>query len=139
MALLDLDLHPDARKLRRFGMASGVVFGGLALAGHLAWAWPPALALGVGALGLGSGVLALLRPGANRPLYLLLSVGLHPVGILVSLLMLALLFYGVLTPVSLVFRLMGRDALRRRRDPGARSYWISRPPAPDVGRYFRPF
>lgn len=44
----------------------------------------------------------------------------------------ALLFYLVFTPFALVFRLAGRDALRRRRDPAADSYWIPRqPPGPD--------
>ena len=44
----------------------------------------------------------------------------------------ALLFYLVFTPFALFFRLTGRDALSRRRDPAAASYWVPRdPPGPD--------
>jgi hypothetical protein len=44
---------------------------------------------------------------------------------------LGILFYLVFTPFGLVFRMVGKDLLRRRRDPNARSYWIERqPPGP---------
>lgn len=44
----------------------------------------------------------------------------------------ALLFFGVFTPFAIFFRLIGRDAMRLRKDPGAGSYWILRqPPGPD--------
>lgn len=43
-----------------------------------------------------------------------------------------LLFFLVFTPFAILFRLMGRDALRLRKDPAAPTYWISRtPPGPD--------
>ena len=43
----------------------------------------------------------------------------------------ALLFYGLVTPVALLLRAFGRDPLRLRFDPGADSYWIRRPPGRD--------
>ena len=43
----------------------------------------------------------------------------------------AVLFYAVVTPTALLFRILGKDPLRLSRDPGARSYWIERqPPGP---------
>jgi hypothetical protein len=43
----------------------------------------------------------------------------------------AVLFYAVVTPTALLFRIMGKDPLRLSRDPEARSYWIERePPGP---------
>jgi len=43
----------------------------------------------------------------------------------------AVLFYGVVTPIALLFRLLGKDPLRLRLEPGAHSYWIERtPPGP---------
>jgi hypothetical protein len=43
----------------------------------------------------------------------------------------AVLFYAVVTPTALLFRLLGKDPLRLRLEPGARSYWIERtPPGP---------
>lgn len=44
----------------------------------------------------------------------------------------SLLFFLVFTPFALLFRLIGRDALRLRKDPAAASYWILKePPGPD--------
>jgi hypothetical protein len=43
----------------------------------------------------------------------------------------ALLFFGVITPVGLLRRAFVRDPLRLARDPEAESYWIERdPPGP---------
>jgi len=43
----------------------------------------------------------------------------------------ALLLWVFFAPANLVCRMMGRDALRLRRDPSATSYWINRtPPGP---------
>jgi hypothetical protein len=39
---------------------------------------------------------------------------------------LAVLFFGVLTPVGLIMRAAGRDTLRLRFDRGSSSYWLAR-------------
>lgn len=43
-------------------------------------------------------------------------------------LLLAIVFFAVITPMAVVMRMRGRDPLRRRADPAARTYWIDRPP-----------
>ena len=44
---------------------------------------------------------------------------------------LAIVFYGVLTPIGALMRLTGKDSLRLKRDRGADSYWVGRePPGP---------
>lgn len=40
-------------------------------------------------------------------------------------------YYAVVTPVALLLRALGKDSLRRRFDPDARSYWIRRDPGAD--------
>jgi hypothetical protein len=45
-----------------------------------------------------------------------------------SPLVLGALYFLIFTPVALVMRAAGRDALCRRFEPEARSYWIERPP-----------
>jgi len=45
---------------------------------------------------------------------------------IVSPVVLALLFYGAITPIGLLSRLFGHDPLRRRIDRAAPSYWIER-------------
>jgi hypothetical protein len=47
----------------------------------------------------------------------------------VSPVVMAVLFFGMFTPVAAILRLTGRDSLRLRRDPDAKSYWIDRVPA----------
>ncbi len=38
----------------------------------------------------------------------------------------AAIYYGVLTPVGLVIRISGKDLLNLRRDPAASTYWLVR-------------
>jgi len=50
---------------------------------------------------------------------------------IVSPVVLAILYYGVVTPTGFLMRLAGKDPLRLRFDKAARSYWIERkPPGP---------
>jgi Na+(H+)/acetate symporter ActP len=52
-------------------------------------------------------------------------------GRIVSPVITAVLFYAVVTPTALLFRILGKDPLRLSRNPEARSYWIERqPPGP---------
>jgi hypothetical protein len=60
-----------------------------------------------------------------RRAWLALGDRLHRV---TSPLVLGALYFLLFTPVALIMRLAGRDALCRRFDPGARSYWVERPP-----------
>ena len=46
-------------------------------------------------------------------------------------LVLGLLFFVTIMPIGLIMRATGKDFLRLRRDPAAKSYWIDRtPPGP---------
>ena len=59
---------------------------------------------------------------------------------IVSPLILGLIFFVLFTPVSLLFRVMGRDVLRRKYEPKSRSYWIDRsPPGPGGDSFPRQF
>ena len=58
---------------------------------------------------------------------------------MVSHLVLAVFYFGVFSAVSLIFRLIGRDALRRRLDPSASSYWEPKARAHDPRRYLQQF
>jgi hypothetical protein len=62
-----------------------------------------------------------------------------PAGWLLTNLVLALLFYLVVTPLGLLFRLAGRDVLDRHSREPKESYWQEKAPAQDPGNYFRTF
>jgi hypothetical protein len=57
-------------------------------------------------------------------------------GRVVSPVVLGIIFFGVFTPVALVMRVLGRDALARSWNPAARTYWLKRePPGPPEGSF----
>jgi hypothetical protein len=57
-------------------------------------------------------------------------------GRVVSPIVLGVIFFGVFTPTGVVMRLFGRDAMCRRFEPGAPSYWVKRdPPGPADDSY----
>ena len=139
MAILDVDWNPDATMLRRFCVAGAIFFGGLAaLALYKSWAlaWLGWVSAG---LALTLLVFAVVSPRLGLPLYVVLTALTFPLGIVISYVVLGILFFGVMTPIGMLFRLMGRDALQRGFDPKRESYWIEREPNTELKRYFRQF
>jgi hypothetical protein len=51
---------------------------------------------------------------------------------------LLVLFFGVITPVAMLFALVGRDRLARRR-PQQDTYWKPKATPQDVRRYLRQY
>ena len=144
-SLIKLDLNPPVRTLRQFGWIAFFVFGALAftsgsssgavepsqLQATLRWAL-----LGIAVL---SGFFSLVAPRVNRLLFVALSVVTYPIGIMVSHVLLACLFYGVIVPVAMLAKLAGRDVLRRAATASTPTYWIdARPPRPSSD-YFKQF
>lgn len=134
----DIPFDPPRATLRQFAGLWLACFGGLALwqglvRGQAGLAWLCAgLALTIGPLGL-------MRPGWLRPIYVGWMILAFPIGWTVSQVLLALMFFGLFTPIALVFRLLGRDALHRERRPGVGSYWTPKPAPAGPRSYFRQF
>jgi hypothetical protein len=68
-------------------------------------------------------LLALVVPRVLAPLNKLWFLLGETMGKVVSPVVLGVIFYGILTPISIVTRLFGRDELRLKRGP-LKSYWI---------------
>lgn len=136
MSLIRIDRNPSRRQLTVFGAAWLVFFavlGGVALprsgvAAGAAWS--------VGVLVPAIGWAA---PWFLRMVYLGMAWLTFPIGLVVSFVILAAVYYAVLTPIGLLMRWFGCDPMCRRRHTDAASYWASRKPAGDVRRYFRQF
>jgi hypothetical protein len=62
-----------------------------------------------------------------------------PIGWTISQVMLAALFYGLLTPISLVFRSLNRDPLHRPYQPSLETYWSPKVAAQDPRQYLKQF
>ena len=119
---------------RSFGLTFAAVFallaGWLAYKGHGYW---------VASLGVSA---------AFAMLALVIAKLLHPLNVawmwfggvlhrIVSPTVLGIIYFGVFTPVAMVFKLRGRDALNRKFESSRPSYWLHRtPPGPDAERSF---
>ncbi len=135
------DLNPTDHTLRLFAwsgivglpLLTGIV---LRLAGAAAWDHPaPWIAAGAAFLLAVAAQFGVLLP--VRLVYTLLVIVTWPIGVAVSTTLLASIYYGLFTPIGLVFRLIGRDAMGRRRLPASRSYWSDRGPARRPDSYFK--
>jgi hypothetical protein len=136
MAARPHGLHEDLTREEEVEGSSNRSFG-LVFAGFFAivaaisawrhgWMWPYAGALAAAFLIVSFTAADLLTP-LNRAwtkLGLLLGKIVAPV-------VLGLLFFLSVVPIGLIMRARGKDLLRLKRDPNARSYWIERtPPGP---------
>ena len=134
----DIQLDPPRRTLRQFAGLSLVVFGGLACWGYFAKGRVTSSAV-LATLAIAIGLPGLVRPRLVRPVYVGSMILAFPIGWAVSRVLLATLFYGVVTPMGMAFRLSGRDALYLARQPGRATYWMPKPAPADLRSYFRQF
>jgi saxitoxin biosynthesis operon SxtJ-like protein len=138
MSLIRIDRNPSRRHLAVFGLLWLVFLAilgamlfwrtGSILAAMAAWM----LAIAVPAIGLFS-------PVFLRIVYVGAAYASFPIGWVVSHVILAAVYYLVLTPIGLVMRLVGYDPMRRRFDRDAKSYWSRREADESIARYFRQF
>ena len=145
--MIQIDFDPSDATLRQFGFFALAGFGLLAA---LAW-WEVAIfAFGLGAARpyvaggmLGLAVLAtlfsLVWPRGNKPIFLGLSVLTFPIGFVLSYLILGTLFYLLIAPIAIFFKIIGRDPMNRRFDPEASSYWSEPRPRRPNEAYFRQY
>lgn len=118
---------------RSFGFTFAVVFG--LVAGWLFWR-SNRYAVPVAAFAGAFAVLGWLAPRVLHPLNVVwMRFGLL-LNRIVSPIVLGIIFFGVFTPVSMLFRLIGRDALRRSFVRDQASYWIERSPPGPEGKSF---
>ena len=144
MALIEVNWRPGRAQLRQFALISLAGFGLLGLVfawrmGALSGSGRWTVALALWAAGALIGAMGLAHPPAALPAYVALMAVALPIGWVVTHVVMAVLYYGLFTPIGLFFRLIGRDPLHRRFDADAPSYWVPRPPSPRPARYFRQF
>ena len=145
--VIELNLNPDRRTLRQFGLIALVVFGALSISA-LREAWLFSSGLGeqrllvagllacVAAL---SGVFSAVFPAGNRALYVGMSVLAYPIGFVMSYVVLGVLFFGIFAPVGILLRAFGKDPMARGFERERKSYWNDARPNRDNASYFRQF
>jgi len=139
MALVSLNLNPSEKQLKDFGLIALIMCAVIGL-----------LLLGLGKVPAKGfmifcliGVLLYSFSRISivliKPIYLGMVLLTFPIGWAVGHLVMALFYYGIITPVALLFRLFNRDPLCRRRKPDADTYWLSYKQKRSAKDYFRQF
>jgi len=138
MALIDRNRTPTSHDLRVFGVLFATfctVLGSLLLYRTGSWT----IAAMIWTVGLLTSVLYYAVPAIRTMIFHVWMTSVFPIGWLISHTLLAVTYYGVITPIGLALRLLRGDPLHQERDPLASTYWVTCTPSKDIGRYFQQF
>ena len=139
--MIKLDLNPAPHIIKQFAWFAVIGMGLLAFAVlkfTVGFAWDHPVFLTCVAIGVAQ--LLLFLAGVtivSRALFVVLSVAFVPIGFILSHVMLAVVYYLVLTPIALVFRLIGRDVIGKKLDKNAKTYWVERSGDRPAASYFK--
>ena len=145
--MIEINLRPDARTLRQFGV---IAFFGFGFLGAIAWYELLLFSFGLGearttvasvfgGLAIVSAFFSAIFPKANLPIYIGLTILAYPIGFVLSHFIMGLLFFGMITPLGLIFRVIGKDPMNRRFEPAAETYWSDPRPRRGKESFFRQF
>ena len=117
------DIKSTRKELREFGLTIGVIL--VILGAVILWRGKPTYPyfLGVGTVFI---ILGLALPGVLKPLQKVWMSFAVIMGFFVSRIILTILFFVVLTPMSIIVRLLGKDILDQRIDKNRKTYWQER-------------
>ena len=120
----------ERKQMKTFG-AGLLVIG--AVAASLAWFWRENANAAVILISVfwSIGLLHLLLPKVARPIF---AVWMRFAGAMAwfnTRLLLILFFHLIVWPVGLIMKIIRRDALDRRMDPGATTYWVEKDEHPN--------
>ena len=134
----DLPLKPTARALRQFAGAWLIFFLAAGVHRYVARGQHE-VGIAVCVMALVVGGIGLIRPAAVCWLFVGATVLAFPIGWVVSQIMLAVMYYGIITPLAVWFRIRGRDLLSRKPAPNRPSFWMPKRTPEDMGAYFRQY
>ena len=131
----DVVARPTDRKLREFAVAAAVVCLALAI-----WQISGGNVVTAGVLLLAAitaTCMAAWRPRWVAPVFTAAMVATFPLAWIVSFAVLAVVFYALITPLALLFRLIGRDVLNLHPRQNQDSHWQAKPSAEHPQRYLQ--
>lgn len=139
MSLIEIDWNPKSKQLKNFGkialVATAIISLLLYFLKGVAIQWVSIIL----AFGIIIFIISLISLKLTKLIYLGMILLTLPIGFVVSFVLLAAFYFLLLTPLGLIFRLIGRDPLCRRFDKNAKSYWLSRHPPKGPEQYFHQF
>tara|TARA_B100000963_G_C22610617_1_gene664657 strand:- start:1052 stop:1468 length:417 start_codon:yes stop_codon:yes gene_type:complete len=138
MKLSDFNINPDLKMLREFGVFALFGFGLIGFVMGFKWdIWQ--IGYGLLALGVISFILSFIDPKLLKPIFISLTIVAFPIGFIISNIILAVIFYGIISPVAIIFKVFRRDALNRKIEPESTSYWILREEKSPVSQRFKQY
>ena len=140
----EVSWNPDTAARRTFAKSLVIGFPCLAvvllLVGYFTGkGWNVGLALKLGGLGAGLGVLFYALPVIARPFYVIWYALACCIGLIVGNVVLAVIFYVLVTGIGLVKRCFGSQAIRKAPDLLAKTYWLDASVVSNPKRYFSQF
>jgi hypothetical protein len=138
MRYADIPFHPSRRTLRQFAAIWLLLFLALGYK-HFFKEGHHTSGIVLSCLAMLVGIPGLLQPSLVRWVFIGSIVLTFPIGWLVSQLLLGVLFFLVITPAALFFRLRGRDLLGRTPAKDRATFWTKKNMPQDVRSYFRQF
>jgi hypothetical protein len=138
MAVIELNKNPSQKELAWFGLMFLAFFG---LIGGFVWWRFQAQTVAYALWGVAAVLVAAYYavPSLRKPMYLGWLYAAFPIGWVISHVVMGVIYFLVITPFALIFKLIGRDALERRIDKNAKSYWVEHKTGGDPQRYFKQF
>lgn len=133
--MFDVNFHPANRQLRQFGTICVVA---LPL---VAWLWThnAVIAGWAGVAGLVLCSVGWIAPKILKPVFVGLTIITLPIGLVAGEIAMLLLYFGVFLPMSIVFRIIGRDSLGRRSLSREETFWRERKQPKGAASYYRQF
>jgi hypothetical protein len=138
MKVIQIEHNPSRRQLNVFGIIWLVFFG---VVGGIATTNGGSMLVATVIWGLAVAVpvVGWIVPAFMRITYIGMAYAAFPIGFVVSCLILAVVYYLVLTPTGLLMRLFGHDPMNRQFDERADTYWSRREQDHNLEAYFRQF
>jgi hypothetical protein len=143
MPFVKLNWKPTPKQLRQFGV---IFLTGFVLIGLAKYFWPfswgitrdPNVGFYSIVIGLAGGGLGLTGTVVALPLYYVWMGIAFVMGNIMSRVLMVVIYYGVVTPIALFGKLIGRDRLQLKKQKGA-SYWHDISLPEEAEKYERQF
>jgi len=139
MSIVSVNWKPSQRDLKGFRWMALVILPLIGVTLYLLKRVDWQYCAAIGAVGGAIWISGLISYRLTRAIYQVLVTLTLPIGLVVSLTIMALFYFAIITPLGLLFRLMGRDSMCRRFDAKAKTYWISHESSRAAERYFQQF
>ena len=138
MALIEINTNPSRRDLRIFSLLL-IVFCGVVGWMFFRKTGSETTAYLIAGIGGCVGLIGSIAPHLARPVYVGWMYAVSPIGFVVSNLVLAITFWGVVWPIALLLGMKKHDPLALQLRKDSETYWVPRPKKTDPRRYFRQY